>query len=140
MTKLLIDTNVVIDYLADRAPFADHSEKVIEICIDGIAEGFLTASSVTDIYYILRKIAGRKKALNRIGVLLKILDVAHVAKRDLLKALELDMPDFEDALASVCAKRIKADYIVTRNIKDYSTSYIPAITPKALLQDIAQRS
>ena len=133
MMKLLIDTDVIIDYLIDRAPFAAYSERIIEACIDGEAEGILTANAATDIYYIVRKIIGREKALQKLGVLLEVLDVASVGKNDLLRAMELDMTDFEDALASVCAKRINADYIVTRNIKDYSKSSVAAITPKSFL-------
>jgi len=134
MTKLLIDTNIVIDYLADRAPFADHSEKIIVSCIEGEIKGIITASSVTDIYYVMRKIAGREKTIKMIGVLLEIFDVVKVGKPDLINAIELDMPDFEDALTSICAKRAKADYIVTRNSKDFKYSQVKAITPKEFLQ------
>jgi len=132
--KLLIDTNIIVDFLADREPFAAHSERVIEMCIDGYAEGLLTASSVTDIYYIMRKVSGREAALKRINSLLEILDVVSVGKAELIKAMELDIPDYEDALAAICAKRVKADYIVTRNIKDFKNSSVKAITPKELLQ------
>jgi len=104
------------------------------MCIDEYAEGFLTASSVTDIYYIMRKVTGREKALIKIRPLLEILDVVSVGKSEILKAMELDIPDFEDALAAVCAERIKADYIVTRNTKDFKNSSVKAIAPKDLVQ------
>jgi len=134
MTRLLIDTNIIIDYLADRTPFAADSERVIGMCIDEYAEGFLTASSVTDIYYIMRKVTGREKALIKIRQLLEILDVVSVGKSEILKAMELDIPDFEDALAAVCAERIKADYIVTRNTKDFKNAFVKAVTPKDLMR------
>ena len=133
MMKLLIDTNVIIDFFADRAPHAVSSEKVIRLCDKEYAEGFLTASSVTDIYYILRKVVGRAAALKNIGRLLDMLEVASVGKSEVCAAMALDMPDFEDALASVCAKHISADYIVTRNTKDFINSSVPAITPNTLL-------
>jgi len=134
MTRILIDTNIIIDYLADRTPFAADSERVIEMCIDEYAEGALSASAVTDIYYIMRKVTGREKALIKIRPLLEILDVVSVGKSEILKAMELDIPDFEDALAAVCAERIKANYIVTRNTKDFKNSSVKAITPKDLVQ------
>ncbi len=106
--KVLIDTNVIIDFLADRAPFADDAQSVIDLCASGNVEGMLTASSVTDIYYIIRKTAGRKRTLESLGILFDVLEVAEVGKGDLLRAMERNMPDFEDALVSVCAKRVKA--------------------------------
>jgi len=132
--KILIDTNIIIDYLADRAPFASSSEKIIELCFDKYTEGALTASAVTDIYYIMRKVFGRENALRKIRLLLETFSVVSVGKNEVLKAMDLDMPDYEDALVAVCADRINADYIVTRNIKDFKNSSVKAILPKDLLQ------
>ncbi|MDR3206698.1 MAG: PIN domain-containing protein, partial [Oscillospiraceae bacterium] len=70
--KALIDTNVIIDYLADRAPFADHAEKINDLCERGALTGVLTASAVTDIYYILRKSAGRAKTLESLRLLFSV--------------------------------------------------------------------
>ena len=134
MMKILIDTNIIIDYLADRAPFASSSEKIIELCFDKYTEGALTASAVTDIYYIMRKVFGRENALRKIRLLLETFSVVSVGKNEVLKAMDLDMPDYEDALVAVCADRINADYIVTRNIKDFKNSSVKAILPKDLLQ------
>jgi len=133
--KLLIDTNVILDYLVDRIPYAAHSEQIIDLCVQGSAEGFLTASSATDIYYIMRKAVGQAKAMENLKVMLGILNVAGVLRSDLLRAMELDMADFEDALAAICAKRIKAEYIVTRNGKDFTGSPVKPITPDRLLRD-----
>jgi len=132
--KILIDTNVIIDYLVDRTPFADHAERVLELCRSGEVEGFLTASAVTDIYYVVRKAAGREKTLEAIRTLCSVLDIADVGKADVLGAMELDMTDYEDALAAQCARRIKADCIVTRNIADFAASPVPAKEPAAFLR------
>lgn len=131
--KILIDTNVIIDYLADRIPFADHAEKVIELCEQGELTGVLTASAATDIYYILRKAIGREQTLEHLKLLLSILEIADVGKTDLLRAMELDMPDFEDALAAQCARRVKAEFIVTRNVSDFLKSAVTAISPEDFL-------
>jgi len=133
MMRVLIDTNVIIDYLNDRAPFADHSEKVIDLCARKDVTGVLTASSATDIYYITRKVLGHYKTLENLQLLFSVLDVADVGKNDLLRAMELDITDFEDALASVCAKRVNADYILTRDIKGFLSSAVPPITPENFL-------
>lgn len=131
--KVLIDTNVIIDYLADRMPFADHAEKIIALCESGELTGLLTASAATDVYYILRKQVGHAQTFEHLRTLFSVLDIVEVGKSDLLRAMELDMPDFEDALVSQCAKRVKAEQIVTRNLKDFLQSPVPPIAPEDFL-------
>ena len=126
-------TDIIIDYLADRAPFADDAEKVLTICSDGATEGVLTANSVSDIFYVLLKSAGIEKAIESMRTLLDSLSVADIGKNDILKAMDVGISDLEDALIAVCAKRINADYIVTRNSKDFTDSQVPFIEPKELL-------
>jgi predicted nucleic acid-binding protein len=138
--KLMIDTNIVIDFLANRAKFADEAEAIIEACADGEIEGVVTASAATDIYYIMRKIIGREKALENLSTLFDVLTVAEVGKKDLLDAMRLDFKDFEDALVAVCAKRIKADFIITRNLKDFRDSPVLSISPKEVVEKIGIRS
>ncbi len=133
MMKAMFDTNIIIDYLADRAPFADHAEKMFDLCEQDALCGVLTASAVTDVYYVMRKIAGREKTLENIKLLLSVFEVAEVGKNDLLRAAESPMTDYEDALVAVCAKRVKAEYIVTRNIEDFKKSPVCPITPEAFL-------
>lgn len=130
--KVLIDTNIILDYLADRAPYADNAEKIFSLCGDELT-GILTASAVTDVYYILRKVVGREQALEHLKLLFAVLDVADVGKTDLLRAMELDIQDFEDALVAQCAKRVKAEHIITRNIRDFLNSPIPPIAPDDFL-------
>lgn len=134
--KILIDTNIIIDYLVDRVPFADHAEKVLELCRSGKVKGFLTASAITDIYYVISKTIGREKSLEAIRTLCSILDIANVGKADILGAMELGMPDYEDALAAQCAKRIKADYIITRNTAGFIASPVPAAEPASFLEQL----
>jgi len=134
MIKMMIDTNVIIDYLTDRLPFADYSERIIDMCALGNASGFLTASAATDIYYVTSKTVGREKALDNLKALFGVINIADVGKKDLLHAMDLDMNDFEDALVSVCAKRIKADYIVTRNERDFVNSPVAPITPEIFIK------
>jgi len=69
MMKVMIDTNVILDYLTDRIPFADHAEKINDLCEQGVLTGIFTASAATDVYYILRKITGREKALESLKLI-----------------------------------------------------------------------
>ena len=132
--KLLIDSNVILDYLADRVPFAQSADTIFSLCSSGDITGFMTASAVTDIYYVVRKAVGHRMALENIRLVSGLLEITEVCKSDIVCALEMDMPDFEDAVISVCAKREKADYIITRDVKDFSKARTTAMMPDDFLR------
>jgi len=135
--KILIDTNVLLDVLAKREPFYAASAQVLRLSESGELSAFITANTVTDIVYILGKHISDKSTLHEtVKRVLSIVDVANVLKSDVLKAFELGFADYEDALLARCAKRIKADYIVTRNTKDFEDSPVAAITPEDFLDTI----
>ncbi|MDH7579139.1 MAG: PIN domain-containing protein [Bacillota bacterium] len=135
--KILIDTNVLLDVLAKREPFYAASAQVLRLSESGELSAFITANTVTDIVYIIGKHISDKSALHEtVKRVLGIVDVANVLKSDVLKAFELGFADYEDALLARCAKRIKADYIVTRNTKDFEDSPVAAITPEDFLDTI----
>lgn len=131
---VLFDTNIILDILEKRFPFYDSSKSVLESCVSGNVTGYIALHSISNIFYILRK---RYSAEDRRKFLLNILDLLQVAGADhesVRNALQRgDFSDFEDCLQNECAKLIHADYIVTRNINDFSMSDIPAITPDDLL-------
>lgn len=130
--RLLIDTNVIIDVLAKRTGFYQDSLEVLHFCEVRKAEGFISATSVTDIMYILRKHLEPEFIQETIKTMLTVISVADVTKSDINTAFDLKMSDYEDAVQASCAKRIKADYIVTRNAKDFKNSPVKAITPTDL--------
>ncbi len=134
--KVLIDTNVLLDVLSDRAPYAAASSKVLKLCEIGKIEGYISALSVPNIVYIMRKELEPRRIKEILGQVSLILGIADLKGDDLKKAAELDFGDYEDALQSVAAKRIRADYIVTRNIKDFNGSRVTAIKPEELLERI----
>ena len=136
MTKVMIDTNVIIDYLADRIPFADTAEKVLDLCEKNELNGVLSASAITDIYYIMHKMIGREKTLESIKLLFSVLEIAEVGKKDLLQAMKAAKMDFEDALAAVCARRVKAEYILTRNTSVFLNSPVITMTPEDFLSKL----
>ena len=131
--KLLIDTNVVLDVLCNRKDFVENSSKVFKLCETKKFDGYLSAISVPNIAYILRKELSIEKLKSIIVKLNIIFSIIELKPNDLILATDLDFKDYEDALQSVCAKRIKSDFIITRNTKDFKNSQVKAITPKHLL-------
>jgi predicted nucleic acid-binding protein len=98
---------------------------------------WLTASTITDIYCISRKAIGNSAAAKDIITkLINAFQIASVDKKDCLNALEIDNGDYEDALVSVCAKKVKADWIITRNTKDFTVSPVSALTPEDFLNKV----
>ena len=134
--KVLIDTNVILDVLCRREGFFDASSKVIKYCEVNKLEGVISALSIPNIVYIMRKELDNEKVKEVIGKLQLIFTVADLKSDDIKKTLSMDFNDFEDALQSACASRIKADYIVTRNIRDFKNSKVTAIKPTELLERI----
>ena len=133
--KILVDTNVILDILQKREPFFTDSYQALHKAIEADAECLLSASAVTDIFYILRKaLQSPQMAKNRIEQLSQILTFADVQGVDIHTALMRSMPDFEDAVADAVAERSGASCILTRNIKDFTGSSIPAVTPTDFIQ------
>ena len=128
---VVIDTNVIIDAFASREPWNVAAEKILMLASKEKLEAVICASAITDIYYICnRTFHDEAKTREVIKTLVSVFTIADVRKKDLQNALELKVDDFEDALVSACAKRTKSQYIVTRNIKDFENSPVPAITPQ----------
>ncbi len=131
---VLFDANIILDVLEKRLPFYDSSKSVLENCVSGNVTGYIALHSISNIFYILRKhysAADRRKLLLNILDLLQVAGADHENVRNALK--REDFSDFEDCLQDECAKQIHADYIITRNIDDFSKSDIPAITPSDFL-------
>lgn len=131
--KLLLDTNIVVDVISKREGYSD-SLQVMKYCETDHAQGYISVTTVTDVMYILRKHASPDIVRDSVQTLLSILDVADVRKSDIIAAFLSGMKDFEDAVLASCARRIKADYIVTRNFKDFAKSSVPAILPSDILK------
>ena len=131
--KIVLDTNVILDVLANREPFADDSEAVLTACLGSQSEAAITANTVTDIAYVLHKHLDRASIKVALLGLLELVNVVEVNRGNCIGAFDLAMNDYEDALLAHCAKGWGADYIVTRNKKDFSASPITALTPSEFL-------
>ena len=135
MKRVLLDTNVVLDFLLKREPNYREAQIIIEEIVNGKVQGNITASMATDIFYILQKTNDKSFALNSLTDLLIILDVLTVYRDDVYSVLHSDWDDFEDALQAHVAIRSGMNAIVTRNIKDYrKVKNIDIILPRDFIQ------
>lgn len=135
--KIMCDTNVIIDVLLEREPFIEDSYKVLKFCEEHKIDGFVSASSVTDIYYLVRKYThSTDMAYKAVGKLLEIVKVCSVTNNDVLIAFQQKAKDFEDCLVATCAKSIHCDYIATRNKRVFEDFGIPAFTTTEILLQI----
>ena len=135
--NILIDTNVILDVLLCRVPHNVESGKIIALSEKGRLNGFVSASSITDIYYVTRKKLKEEKAtIDALKKLLTILNVADVLSGNIYETLELSWEDFEDSLQYSVGKSIMANYIITRNAKDYSQSDIPVLSPQEFIEGL----
>lgn len=134
--KLLIDANVLLDVLQNRQPHVHASSVIWKLCETDQVHGFVSALTFANLVDIMRKELDPKEIENILHKLSLIFDFADLNAADLTRAAELNWDDFEDALQSVTAERIHADYIITRNVRDFSKSRITAFTPAELIARI----
>ena len=134
--KILIDTNVILDVLCNREAFVKDSLQVFRYCEANQIVGYISALSIPNIVYIMRKELDGDRIKEILTTLTSLFTVVDLREIDLIKAADLDFADYEDALQSVCASRAKVNYIVTRNIKDFKNSAVPAIKPSELFERI----
>ena len=133
--SILIDTNIFLDVFLQRDPFFEKSRAILELCEEQKVLGFLTASSITDIFYILRKgLHDSASAYDCLGAVLDIAKIIPVTEENILDAYKTKASDFEDCLLSACAKSAGCDVIITRNIKDLKDFEVPPMEPDAILQ------
>jgi predicted nucleic acid-binding protein len=132
--NLLIDSNVILDMVQHREPFFRESKEIIAECIKQSHFGFVTAHSLCDIYYILRKDMSAEQRLKLVNMFCQFFTVIPETASDFAAVTENpDTEDLEDGLQQQRAARLNLDYIVTRNIDDFGTSTIPAIEPGQFL-------
>ena len=132
--RLMIDTNIVLDVLLRRESLYDTSKAVLSLCEERKVQGFVSASAVTDIFYLTRKALGSLDDTYRIiSSLLNIVKVLTVTNGDVIHAFQQKAKDFEDCLLATCAKSNQCDCIVTRNKKDFITFGVTLYSPEELL-------
>ncbi len=134
MTRILIDTDVILDFFFDRAPFSESAAKVLSLCEAKEIVGSITPVIISNVYYLLRQTAKHEKVVEKLKLLISITEVLVIDKAIVLTALNSDFKDFEDALQNYSAEINKQiDLIITRNTKDYKLSTLGVMTPDGYL-------
>lgn len=141
MRHLFLDTNVLIDFLADRKPFSIDAAKLFNHALNKKATIYLATVPYNNIYYIIRQTISHTEAINILSELLDWTEAIEVSKEVVRQALKSDFRDFEDAIQYNCAKALPIiDCIVTRDTKGFRTSSIPTMTPREALTLIESTS
>lgn len=135
--RILIDVNVILDVALAREPWAADSARLLDATERKKFGGYVAGHTITTAYYIIARNAGARKAATAVTDLMRFLKVVPIEAADFAQALVLGMPDFEDAVQAAAAAKIGADYVATRNEKDFKRSPIKARTPAELLTLIA---
>ncbi len=135
MKRILIDTDVILDFFFDRRPFSENASVILSQCEKGQLHGFITPVIISNVYYMLRRSATHQKVIKKLRRLLLIINVLQVDGQVIEKALTSEFKDFEDALQNYAAmNNSKIEVIVTRNIKDYKKSEIAVLTPESFVK------
>lgn len=131
--NVLFDLNIILDVLQKRVEFYELSARLLAYAETGQIQGWLAAHSVTTLFYLIAKDKSPEQARVAITSLLQFLKIAPVDQNTIEQALNLPYRDYEDAVQTIAALQIQADYLLTRNVKDYSPSPLAVIQPAELL-------
>lgn len=135
MKRILIDTDVILDFFFDRKPFSDNAAKVLALCESKAITGHITSVIISNVYYLLRQNAKHEKVVDKLNQLISITEVLTTDKEAILRALNSPFKDFEDALQNFSAEMIgDIDVIVTQNTKDFKNSALGVMTPENYLK------
>ncbi len=139
MKRILLDTNVVLDLALQRREFGEDAKQLITIIFKKKIEPFVTASSITDIYYILRKAKGHNEALDFLRSFFKLVNITGVDNETILDALYSDMKDFEDAVQTESAIQNNINVIITRAKKDFENSNLKVFSPDEYINKLRNK-
>ena len=128
--RVLIDTNVIIDALTSREPWKENAEKIFIMAANHVIEMYITASSATDIYYLVKKyMHSAEQAKQVMGKLYSLVGILSVSEAECIEALVSAVIDYEDAVVERTALKTDMDYIITRNVKDFQQGVVKAVLP-----------
>ena len=138
MDRVLIDTDVILDFFFDRKPFAEYATEILNLCEENKLSGFTTPLIISNVYYLLRKTAKHDIIVEKIKQLLSIIEIIKMNKNAVFNALNSEFKYFDDALQNFPAmENGEISVILTRNIKDFKKSELAILTPETYLKGIA---
>jgi hypothetical protein len=130
MKKILIDLNIILDFLNKRN-FHQEAAQLINMCVEKKLSGYICAHEVTTLsYFLLKEQKDKTKVINTITALLDIFNVIPIDESILRDSLISPIADYEDAVIEVSSMKVNIDYIISRNIPDFKSSRIPTYTPE----------
>jgi len=133
MNKILLDTNIILDIALERREFFEKSKELMMTLNKLNIPSYVTATTVTDIYYILKKSKGHQLTISFLKNLFDFIDIAGVNKEVVIRALNSELTDFEDAVQTECASQNDINIIITRNIADFKKSKLVIVTPSEFI-------
>ncbi|MFN3555974.1 MAG: PIN domain-containing protein [Bacteroidales bacterium] len=139
MNRVLIDTDIILDFFFDRKPFSDQAAIILTLCERKTLTGFVTPVMISNLYYILRQQARHSKVIEKLSQLTEIVEILSMDKMVVREALQSDFKDFEDALQHFAATTSgEVDVIITRNVKDYQRSSLGVLTPDNFIKGFVE--
>jgi predicted nucleic acid-binding protein len=133
---VLLDTNIIVDVALERQPHFEASQQVLLLVEQGQIEGYISASTFGDLYYIIRRSRGREWTTDFIDWLVTYCQIATVNEAVIRMALTSNFRDFEDAIQYATAVINQLDAIVTRNPQDFPVTTPRILTPNQLIQEL----
>jgi predicted nucleic acid-binding protein len=133
LRRVLFDSDVLLDVLAQRQPFVIASAQALNTVMQSQVQGYISGHAVTNIFYILRRQVGSEAARELLSRLLQHIQVASVTDEIIRAALQSSITDFEDAVTNEAANAADVEVIVTRNTSDFVASSVPAVLPEVFL-------
>jgi len=134
MENVFIDTDVIIDFLIDRKPFSVEAAGLFTLIDQKKMRGYVSGLTICNLYYVLRKAGSHKKVLKSLRDLSDLVDILKIDNDIIKTALSSDFKDFEDSVQYFTAREYtKMDCIITRNVKDFTGTELPVMTPQSFL-------
>lgn len=138
--RVLLDTDVVLDFLLAREPFAISARSLFELNAQEKIEACISTITPVNIFYVARKFLSREVRFKILRELLSQVRVCSVSQEDLIRALDLEFLDYEDAVQHACAEAAGVDAIITRNLKDYINASLQVYSPPTFLEHFANEA
>jgi len=126
---ILIDLNIILDVLQKREQFFEISARLLALVETGQIKGYVSAHSITTLFYLIQKDQSSAVARAMITNILQFIEIAPVTQTTIEQALSLDYRDFEDAVQMIAAVQCKADILITRNVKDFQPALLSVLQP-----------
>ena len=134
--KALIDTNIILDILLKRQPYYEKAAVIFGLAKRSFFNAFVSASAITDIFYISKKDLGKNNANKALKNILQVFHPADVTGENIFQALEIEWDDFEDSVQYIVGESLSVDFIITRNTQDFASGSISAVTPEQFIQTV----